>query len=332
MKKTLKRALTALIAAALLLSCLPLGTLADTESEYDRLWEERSEKVYLWEKAMMGRGEYSVSGEPFFSDFAFLILYAEAAQELTFVRLSEFDPDFDPSFSWGYAGNVLLWLERGDALLSPQLEALTQNCYNEDKTREATPSMHLLVRELGIEKKELKAAYQKMKDDPRSIRSLLPMLSDEEFEEILKGNRCFKESYEIPDFFFEALYLEDENQVKSLLARPYTVVLDGEALTAYDLFVTAKYSFEELAEKGVLTKEFRYFMDQVEKESEEGTSISVKDCALFEELEAYLAENPENDPPETGDSTAAYALIFTLAALPLAGFGVYEWKRRRRTV
>ena len=35
---------------------------------------------------------------------------------------------------------------------------------------------------------------------------------------------------------------------------------------------------------------------------------------------------------KTGDPTAAYALIFTLAALPLAGFGVYEWKRRRRAV
>jgi hypothetical protein len=38
------------------------------------------------------------------------------------------------------------------------------------------------------------------------------------------------------------------------------------------------------------------------------------------------------DPPATGDGTAAYALIFTLAALPLAGFGVYEWKKRRRVV
>ena len=38
------------------------------------------------------------------------------------------------------------------------------------------------------------------------------------------------------------------------------------------------------------------------------------------------------DPPKTGDPTAAYALIFTLAALPLAGLGVAEWKRRRRAV
>ena len=38
------------------------------------------------------------------------------------------------------------------------------------------------------------------------------------------------------------------------------------------------------------------------------------------------------DPPATGDGTAGYALIFTLAALPLAGFGVYEWKKRRRAM
>ena len=40
----------------------------------------------------------------------------------------------------------------------------------------------------------------------------------------------------------------------------------------------------------------------------------------------------EYTPPATGDGTAAYALIFTLATLPLAGFGVYEWKKRRRAV
>ena len=40
----------------------------------------------------------------------------------------------------------------------------------------------------------------------------------------------------------------------------------------------------------------------------------------------------EYTPPETGDPTAAYALIFTLAALPLAGLCVAEWKRRRRAV
>ena len=38
------------------------------------------------------------------------------------------------------------------------------------------------------------------------------------------------------------------------------------------------------------------------------------------------------DPPKAGDPIAAYALIFTLAALPLAGLGVYEWKKRRRAV
>ena len=48
----------------------------------------------------------------------------------------------------------------------------------------------------------------------------------------------------------------------------------------------------------------------------------------------YMTKRCEEmiDPPKAGDSTAAYALIFTLAALPLAGFGVYEWKKRRRAI
>ena len=40
----------------------------------------------------------------------------------------------------------------------------------------------------------------------------------------------------------------------------------------------------------------------------------------------------ESVPPQTGDPTAAYALIFTLAALPLAGLCAAEWKKRRRAV
>ena len=34
-------------------------------------------------------------------------------------------------------------------------------------------------------------------------------------------------------------------------------------------------------------------------------------------------------PPKTGEHTALYATIFVLAVLPLAGFGVYQWKKRR---
>ncbi|MBQ8911380.1 MAG: LPXTG cell wall anchor domain-containing protein, partial [Clostridia bacterium] len=43
--------------------------------------------------------------------------------------------------------------------------------------------------------------------------------------------------------------------------------------------------------------------------------------AHFEEL--------ANRPPKTGEHTALYATIFVLAVLPLAGFGVYQWKKRR---
>ena len=44
MKKILKRALTALIAAALLLSCLPLSSSADdlwVDADVDALWERK---------------------------------------------------------------------------------------------------------------------------------------------------------------------------------------------------------------------------------------------------------------------------------------------------
>jgi LPXTG-motif cell wall-anchored protein len=43
---------------------------------------------------------------------------------------------------------------------------------------------------------------------------------------------------------------------------------------------------------------------------------------LFEEFVALI-------PPKTGENTAIYALIFTLAILPLAVLGLYGRKKRR---
>lgn len=60
--------------------------------------------------------------------------------------------------------------------------------------------------------------------------------------------------------------------------------------------------------------------------------VKTKDGWRIDES-SYMMERCEIiNPPATGDPTAAYALIFTLAALPLAGFGVAEWKKRRRAV
>ena len=333
MKKTLKRALTALIAAALLLSCLPLGALADTESEYDRLWEE---KMQAEKENPLSYGEYGNADYPFVTWFPRVLLYTDIAQEITIEEIPYYDKGGFASIERYYTDAYLFSDEESNLIwYVPEFKELCREvCFTGGKTRELIPPMYVLIQAYGIEKEELLEAYQKMMTEPESIRSLA-WESEEKWACISDSVTWYKENAELPAMYYiDALYLEDESQVKSIFAQWYTAVVDGEVLTSYDLFYNCKYSFEELKARSILTKEFRRMMDEIEAHEaiDNNYEMSEKGRILYEQLQAYLAENPENDPPKTGDPTAAYALIFTLAALPLAGLGVAEWKKRRRAV
>ena len=336
MKKTLKRALTALIAAALLLSCLPLGILAATESEYDRLWEE---KMQAEKEKPLKHWEYGNADYPFVS-LTFLspivLLYTDVVDEITVEVIPYYNEQgFASSFS--FLSSTYLFSDDAKNLLwyVPEFEEVCRDvCYANGKMRELIPPLYILIREYGVEKEELLAAYQKMKTEPEAICALEVFSDDEQWERLSSQVRRYQTQSSLPAYLIDALYLENEAQAKSLVAHWYTAVVDGEVLTSFDLFYNCKYSFEELKARSILTKEFRRMMDEIEAHEaiDNNYEMSEKGRILYEQLQVYLAENPENDPPKTGDPTAAYALIFTLAALPFAGFGVAEWKRRRRAV
>ena len=98
------------------------------------------------------------------------------------------------------------------------------------------------------------------------------------------------------------------------------------------VYVQTTARLEWLKTQDLRTKSFRYFLENAEPIVENLQDEYQFDASIpkvfFTELKALAYA----DPPKAGDPTAAYALIFTLAALPLAGFGVYEWKRRRRVI
>ena len=322
MKKTLKRALTALIAAALLLSCLPLGTLAATESEYDRLWEEKSNMGITFDYC--NHGEESRLGSRFYLPPTTVLLYTEHAKDFTFGVVGE---DFEATEMGDYVtyGSVVCAFGFGDGkrLYVKELVEIGKSCYQEYGI-EVYPPLYYFVRAFDIDKEELKQAYTKMKTEPESIRELLSCLSDEEFERAVSLSGYGDINH--PDWVFDALYLDDEEEARALLCRCCCTYIDGEFFWDDDI-LWGKYTLEELQEKGILTRSFRCFV-----KTARAHHAYEYEPPMLSQLEAYLAENPENDPPKAGDPTAAYALIFTLAALPLAGFGVYEWKRRRRAV
>ena len=90
----------------------------------------------------------------------------------------------------------------------------------------------------------------------------------------------------------------------------------------------------ETARLGATDADRAELIVSVADHSEEETILLVKTSEGWRVLGGsyfemrYDISIPEN-PPKTGEHTALYATIFVLAVLPLAGFGVYQWKKRR---
>ncbi|MBE6543524.1 MAG: hypothetical protein E7675_03920 [Ruminococcaceae bacterium] len=105
-----------------------------------------------------------------------------------------------------------------------------------------------LVKRYDISKQELIDAYKKMKDDPDCIRPLLSFLTDEEYESVRNSDGSFG-TWDVPDFFIEALYVEDEVTAYNLLCMPYAVFVEplGKVVCDADLFEISgqNISFED---------------------------------------------------------------------------------------
>ena len=97
-----------------------------------------------------------------------------------------------------------------------------------------------------------------------------------------------------------------ENEVDWSTAR---IILQDQDTITFSVIDKNKYSSEYDAECTVIMRK-----------TADGWRVA--GGTLFEEFVALI-------PPKTGERTAVYALIFTLSALPLAGIGVYRWRKRR---
>jgi hypothetical protein len=113
-------------------------------------------------------------------------------------------------------------------MTSPEIDAAIQTKdMNEWRPNRLEYNSHLrkCVQYFGITKEELKEANRKMQEEPDSIRTLFPFLTDDQFEGARKDNGLF--CYEpLADFMIEALYLEDEEAANNLLCEPYAVYVE----------------------------------------------------------------------------------------------------------
>ena len=333
MKKTLKRALTALIAAALLLSCLPLSSSADdlwVDADVDALW---AEKMTSDPKYSSGIGE-ALLHDPIklaVNDLT-VLLYTDAFSHLTFERRTDF-PDECDYICFPEGRSYLLLPCTGQVRIqSVELEEVLEPCVDEHLVQKK-PYLRACIEAFGITKDELREACIKSKSDPDSIRDVLSAYTDEEFA-YLKERGELKSALDENSYLLDALYLEDEAEMMALSLEPFAVCVAGKIVKFADVLYDSESRFEGqpvtewLKNQNLNTRSFKRFLENAEVC---GKSYQTEQNRLEERI-AELKALAYADPPKTGDPTAAYALIFALAALPLAGFGVYEWKKRRRAV
>ena len=191
--------------------------------------------------------------------------------------------------------------------------------FNEMDGGYEVPHLAWLVREMNVSKEDLIAANERMKSAPDSCRPLFWMLTDQEYAQLSVA----VEETVLDEYVIDALYVEDFDESCSLLNSREGFRANGEWLWPFE----ESWLVNDLEGKAIDKDAFLRYLNAAELHvSQMGDSKAEKLQALYVFAETLPTQ------PETGDPTVAYALIFTLAALPLAGFGVYEWKRRRRAI
>ena len=301
-------------------TCIPfnLGAFARS-SEYERMMKLKNEDKKI---SSDFRCEYDVFINPFesFSNLLALLLYTEQGKNLTFEKV----PD---EGLIGFCGDTVLFYEGNNVygqkgimrLTSKELKAATVDSFAENSVRIKKPLLYTAVRALNIEKEELKAAYEKLKTDPRSIRSQLFMLTDEEFESVFEKTAIFGDSPS--EYFFDALYLPDEEEALSLLCKFYSVMIDGKVYTIYDVFSSPMSEFEEFRNMNLATPEVKTFIEDIKK-----VELSVGER---NRLETFASWSTEQGSPETGDNTPIFLTLTALSVLGLCALAVTGGRKKK---
>ena len=322
----LKRLLTLTVALLLALPTLALAPLTASGEEAPDLWQmkdafDATDDFY----------PYRYYVHPALSNWPFVLLYVEGiGVELRMATQEE------KEFAVGVVGGyVIVYDEYVSFCKSTMLDEV-------ETGRFLDCALLHLVRALDVSKEQLIDANEKMRTDPKAIRPLFTMFTDVEFDAFYERIKKDIEDSVLPQFFIEALCTEDFVEAQNLLCTRGVFLEDGTYITnlfgdGRDLEVEGVdnryFSVEDLISGGIQTTAFRRYLSSTYGVWEKGWVgeygyDSVQMEAKWEKLNAYLTEHP----PQTGDPTAAYALVFTLAALPLAGLGVHEWKKRRRAM
>jgi hypothetical protein len=340
----MKKFFSLTLALLLLLPLFSFASFGDgvwQEADVDDLWQKKKESLGSFE-ADDGIVE-NIYKSVFVEESRLLtpLLFTDAFKSMEFELLPT-DEDQLPEGKIFYTYGVFPFvnsLGQEVFLHSEELQQiLTEQCIKEEATgfdRKYLPYLRGCIKAFGITKEELKAACVKSRENPDAARGVLSVLSDEQFAFLRDGGHLASHIDTHP-YLLDALYLPDEQDVRALLMERFAANVGGKTVMV-DPFLENRGDHgtpddEWLEQQDLNTPGFRIFLENAKLVYEEELRRFPNDPAYPVDTPERLAHFEElaNRPPKTGEHTGLYALIFTLAVLPLGVFAIGAFKKRRR--
>ena len=253
-----------------------------------------------------------------------VLLYTDAAKEWTFDIIEADGYDNGDHFDTLTGGESWFhgWLSW--FMTSPEIDAAIQTKdIDEWRPNRLEYNSHLrkCIQYFGITKEELKEANRKMQEEPDSIRTLFPFLTDDQFEYARQENGLF--CYEpLADFMIEALYLEDDEAANNLLCEPYAVyVKDLDRAVALQMLYDGDLGFYDILACDLTSDWMGRFLE-IDGYLKYSRELILAHDRISAAREAQLAA------AETGDGAVTAVWVIALAVPTLVA--VVTVKRKRR--
>lgn len=216
------------------------------------------------------------------------------------------------------------------------------NIKRQSSGQDDLPLMRVIVDQFGITKEELYDAYDLMENDPDCIRDGLDLTDEEWNEHFAPATRKLLDA-DSPKY--DALFLEDAETARQLLAGPGVARVDGQTVTLYK-FNNSRYNdltLEDLLKKDLSTRSFALFVRYLERSVEAGlytdpvfgglTGAEVL-SALKDARQKRMSGNfvgADQNQPDTGDNTTVFAIVGLLSLLAVGTATWTAFKKRKTT-
>ncbi len=326
----MKKLISILLSALLLLPVIASLSVS-AESTYAELWAEKV--AYEKDREITDGVWEGFDWDIFYGFSSTFLLYTEKAKDLTFEIASN-------DYENGVPEYVLVVFNDGYCLLCNELMEVYSSMWKENENGESCGPgpvysyVRKLVKTLWLTREEALAAYDKMKNEPESVRGILPTMTDEQFDDYVSYVKSIKKP---ANFIFEAAFLEDDKQGESLLCKTGSVYFPelGYSLATTRLVGSnhsPDFPIEMFGEFDLTSDEFGYYLANLRRYLKPNSYDWVK----FEEGDSpmkrleYLesVREAQLQAKETGDGAVTSVLVLALV-LPTLGALVWVKKKRR---